>query len=454
MRDGTLESGASAPLLREIPGDGGLPLVGYTLAYMRDPQALAQARVERHGEVSWMQAFGKRFITLGSADGMQFVFQNQGDLFASDAWEYFLARFFHRGLMLLDFDEHRLHRRVMLSAFRKDALVGYLQTMTREIDRALAAWQPGERFEAFTHFKQLTLDLGSRVFVGEPPGAEADALNKAFFDTVQAPTSPIRIGLPGTRWRAGLKGRQVLEHFFRERIPSKRQRGGSDLFAELCAAKDEQGKAFSDDDVVNHMIFLLMAAHDTSTITLSNLVYHLAKHPEWQQRLRDEALVLPADAVSPETLEQLTAMDWAMKEALRLTPPVPFIPRRATREASYKGYRIPAGSFVQIAPDYVHKLPALWTDPLRFDPERFSPARREDRRHPYAWVPFGGGAHKCIGLHFGTMEVKAILHRLLLGFEWSVPTGYVMPQDYTSLPVPRDKLPIQLRRRSALRPSR
>lgn len=447
MRDGTLNPPLSEAPLREIPGDGGLPLLGYTLAYMRDPQALAQQRVARYGPVSWLNAFGKRFITLADADGMQFVFQSQNDLFASDAWEYFLAQFFHRGLMLLDFDEHRLHRRVMLAAFRKEALVAYLAGMTTEIDRTLKAWQPGERFEAFTHFKQLTLDLGSRVFMGEPPGAEADALNRAFFDTVQAPTSPIRFGLPGTRWRKGQQGRRLLEHYFRERIPAKRRDGGKDLFAELCAARDSEGQVFSDDDVVNHMIFLLMAAHDTSTITLSNLVYHLAKHPEWQTRLREEALTLPLSEVTPETLEQLTDMDWAMKETLRLTPPVPFIPRRATREASYKGYRIPAGAFVQIAPDYVHRCADYWSEPMRFDPERFSPERREDRRHPFSWVPFGGGAHKCIGLHFGAMEIKAILHRMLWSFEWSVPAGYVMPQDYTSLPVPKDKLPIQLRRR-------
>ncbi|MES2883962.1 MAG: cytochrome P450 [Pseudomonadota bacterium] len=446
MRDGTLAPTANAAMLREIPGDGGLPLLGYTLAYMRDPHALAAARVARHGEVSWMNAFGKRFVSLGSADGVQFVFQNQGDLFASDAWEYFLARFFHRGLMLLDFDEHRLHRRVMLAAFRKDALARYLEMMAVEIDHALARWPVGEQFEAFTHFKQLTLDLGSRVFVGEPPGAEAEALNRAFFDTVQAPTSPIRFGLPGSRWARGLKGRKLLETFFRSRIPAKRREGGSDLFAELCAAKDEAGERFSDDDVVNHMIFLLMAAHDTSTITLTNMVYHLAKHPEWQARLRAEAATLPVAEVTPETLERLVRMDWVMKEALRLTPPVPFIPRRSTREASFKGFRIPANSFVQIAPSYVHMQPEYWTDPTRFDPERFAPERREDRSHPFAWVPFGGGAHKCIGLFFGMMEVKAILHRMLLAFEWSVPTGYVIPMDHTSLPVPKDKLPIQLRR--------
>ncbi len=431
--------------LREVPGDAGLPVLGYTLAYMRDPNGLARARVAQHGEVSWMNAFGQRFISLVSADGVQFVLQNQGDLFASGAWEYFLARFFHRGLMLLDFDEHRLHRRVMQAAFRKEALAEYLRMMRPEIAAGMDAWPAGEGFLAFNHFKQLTLDLASRVFVGEPPGAEAEAVNQAFFDTVQAPTGLIRFGLPGSRWARGLTGRKRLEAFFYGRIAKKRSEGGRSLFAELCAARDEQGKTFSDEDVVNHMIFLLMAAHDTSTITLTNIVYQLARHPEWQARLRSEAQALNPEAVAPDTLEQLPQMDWVMKEALRITPPVPFIPRMATREASFKGFRIPKGAYVQIAPSYVHTMAEYWSHPEQFDPERFSPQRREDRSHPYAWAPFGGGAHKCIGLHFGVMEVKAILHSLLLRFEWSVPEGYEMPQDHTSLPVPKDKLPIWLK---------
>jgi cytochrome P450 len=86
----------------------------------------------------------------------------------------------------------------------------------------------------------------------------------------------------------------------------------------------------------------------------------------------------------------------------------------------------------------------LWPDPFRFDPERFSEQRREDKVHPYAWVPFGGGAHKCIGLHFAELQVKAILHQAVQRYCWKVAPGYEMPIDATSLPVPADGLPVKL----------
>jgi cytochrome P450 len=125
---------------------------------------------------------------------------------------------------------------------------------------------------------------------------------------------------------------------------------------------------------------------------------------------------------------------------------VPAMPRRTTRECEFKGYRIPANHLVQVSPWFSHTMPEYWTEPLRFDPERFSEARAEDKQHPFLFVPFGGGAHKCIGLHFGEMEVKAVLHQLLLRFRWSVPDGYEMQQDFTSLPIPKDRLPVRLER--------
>ena len=79
-----------------------------------------------------------------------------------------------------------------------------------------------------------------------------------------------------------------------------------------------------------------------------------------------------------------------------------------------------------------------------FDPERFGPERREHKQHPYQYLPFGGGAHMCIGLHFAELEIKAILYQLLLKFRWSVPEHYVMPINFTSLPTPRDQLPVKL----------
>lgn len=436
----------TAPL-REIPGDPGWPLVGHSFDFLRLEKALAE-RYARYGEVSWTNAFGTRFVVLLGPDSNQFVYQNRGDLFASAGWEYFLANFFHRGLMLLDFDEHRMHRRIMNAAFQREALVGYLGLMNPHIEAGLGTWSTGPAFKVFDHLKALTLDLGSVAFIGHPPGAEAAALNRAFLDTVRAPTDVIRYPLPGTRWRRGIIGRRVLEEFFHRKLPAKRRESGSDLFSRLCDARTEEGGQFSDDDIVNHMIFVLMAAHDTSTITLTNMIYHLAREQHWQERLRAESRGLGKAALEYDDLAKLPAMTLVMKEALRICAPVPFMPRRAVRDCEFKGFRIPAGVLVQISPWFSHGMAQYWTEPTRFDPERFSEARAEDKKHPFLWVPFGGGAHKCIGMHFGEMEVKAVLHQLLLNFRWTVPPGYVMKQDHTSLPIPKDRLPVRLERLS------
>ncbi len=107
----------------------------------------------------------------------------------------------------------------------------------------------------------------------------------------------------GHALEAGVRGRQVLESYFTQHLPAARAGRGDDLFAALCHASTPLGEQFSDADVVNHMIFLMMAAHDTSTITTAASMYHLAKRPDWQERARKESLALGAALPGIEGLE-------------------------------------------------------------------------------------------------------------------------------------------------------
>ncbi len=431
---------------KAIPLHPSWPIIGDSLSYIQDAHGLLHRLHARYGEACAIRAFGMRFHMLLGPDANQFVLQNQGNLFANSAWKDLIGPFFRRGLMLLDFDEHRFHRRIMQSAFARDALVGYLEAMQSRISIDLDRWTARSNFLMFDALKSLTLNVGSEVFAGHAPGPEADHLNRAFLDTVQAATGLIRYPVPGTRWNAGLRGRRLLQNHFEQGIAAKRAKPGSDLFSRLCQAKTDEGGLFSDADVVNHMIFVLMAAHDTSTITLSNMIYRLAKHPAWQERLRDESAALKSRSISYEDFDRLEGMTLVMKEALRMCAPVPMLPRRATVNCNFNGYHIEKDSLVAISPWLTHYLPQYWNEPEEFDPDRFAPPRAEDRKHAFLWLPFGGGAHKCIGLHFGQMEVKSILHQLLLRFRFSVDADYVLKQDFTSLPIPKDRLPVKLER--------
>jgi cytochrome P450 len=247
-----------------------------------------------------------------------------------------------------------------------------------------------------------------------------------------------------------MKGRRVLERFLRGYLPARRAVASDDLLSVLCHIESDDGERFSDDDVVDHMVFLMMAAHDTSTITLSTMLQLLGQHPEWQQRCRAEAEELASRvgaAPSLADLESLTSIDLVMRESLRLRAPVPVLLRRAVKDTVVLGTRIPKDTYVIVGPQFSHLMPELWTDPEAFDPERFAPERREDKSHRYAWEPFGGGVHKCLGMHFAGAEVAALTYHLLLDFEWHVDPSYVAPMNNHSLPFPKDGQPIVLRRR-------
>lgn len=432
---------------KRIPGGRGLPLLGHTVQIMKDPVGFARKRYQKYGEVFSSNMFGIEMVSMAGGDANQFVFQNKGDLFSNNqGWDFFIGKFFHRGIMLLDFEEHRHHRRIMQNAFKKPVLVEYLAGMNEPIARGIRRWQPEKHFHVFTHVKQLTLDLATEVFMGEHLGPEADSINQAFVDTVRAGTALVRFPLPGGRWKKGLDGRKVLENYFRERIAAKRNSEGRDLFSQLCRAETEDGHRFSDDDVINHMIFLMMAAHDTTTITLCSIFYYLARHPHWQDRLRAESQRLGKEKLDFDDLENMEGMTLVMKEAMRMCAPVPSIPRKAVQDVVFKGYLIPKGSMVSVSPFFTHYMEEYWREPQRFDPMRFAEGRREDKAHPGCFIPFGGGAHMCIGRHFADLQVKAILHQVLLNFRWSVRRHYRMPLDMSSLPVPSDKLPVKLQR--------
>lgn len=434
-------------LKRTMPGSPGWPVLGHGIDFITNPLDMGLRLYRQLGPVFWANALGITFVNLIGPEANQLVFRNHGDLFSNNqGWDYFIGRFFRRGIMLLDFEEHRHHRGIMQAAFKRPVMERHLARMNPAIERGLARWQPAPRFEVFTHIKQLTLDIATEIFMGEALGPEADRINRAFIDCVRAGTALVRAPVPGGRWQRGLAGRRVLEEFFYARVAQKRARPGDDLFSHLCRAEDEHGRRFSDDDVVNHMIFLMMAAHDTSTITLCSVFYQLAKHPEWQERLRREAFALGRRDTEYADLERLPDSGLVMKEALRLFTPVHGIPRKTVKDVEFKGYHIPAGTFVAVSPIVTHHLSEWWSDPRRFDPERFSEARAEHKRHMYQYVPFGGGAHMCIGLHFAEMQVKTILHHVLQRFRWSVPPRYTMPADFTTLPVPADRLPVTLQR--------
>lgn len=433
--------------LKPVMGTYGLPVLGHVVSTLVDPLAFARERYDRYGPVWWAGGVGFRVVSAMGPEALERVWINRDKAFSSErGWAPVIGPFFRRGIMLLDFEEHRDHRRIMQHAFTRSALEGYLGLMDPGVERTVSDWIPAQHFPFYTAVKKLLLDLAAEVFVGATLGDEADQLAADFHDTVCGGQAIVRADVPGGTWARGLRARERLERYFAAQLPARRAGDGTDLFSMLCRSRSDDGAAFSNDDIVNHMIFLLMAAHDTSAIAVSMMVYELGRNRAWQDALRDEAQRTPLEDSTVDRLERYPLLDAAFKETLRMYAPAGTLFRQTVKDTEIAGHFIPRKTQVAVNVYASMRLADWWPNPDQFDPGRFVDGDADASAiHRYAFAPFGGGAHKCIGQQFADMSVKTIMHRLLRQFEWSVPVEYRPRMVWGTGPTPADGLPIRLR---------
>lgn len=441
-------SNQTPPRLSDIPGENGMPIFGNTFKMIKDPIGFGQYMRAKYGDVYRTNSFFRDNVSMLGPDANEFVLMDKGKNLSSEkGWAPYLARLFPRGLMLIDFDEHRAHRHIMTAAFKTEPMKGYMDRLNEAMPARIAAWGKKGSFAFYPAIKKLTLDMATVVFLGLEPGKKTEKINKALTDMVAASMGIVRVPIPGTLMARGVAGRKFMISFLKAEIPGRRGSDRTDIFTQLCNAADDDGNTFTDQEIVDHMIFLWMAAHDTITSSVTTLVYELGRNTKWQDKLRDEinGLGLNDNCLSYNNMNKLPLTEYAIKEALRMNPPVPAMPRQTVRDIEFKGHRIPKGTVVGVSTVATHRDPDVWDNPDKFDPMRFSPEGGVKERHRYAWIPFGGGAHMCLGLHFAYMQTKVIMAHLLPDYEIVLPDGYTTEFQIMPIIKPVDGLPVTLK---------
>ena len=432
--------------LDHIPGSYGLPLIGDTFRFVLKPFDVLDERYRKYGPVSKASLTFQRFVVaLGPEFMQQLMLDSKQSFSARMGYNTPLGDFFAGGLLMRDFDEHKFHRRIMQTAFKIDAMRTYVDLMHPIMDREMSQWGQQADFCFYPNIKTLLLDVGAKVFLGmDMEGPETRALNQSFLDMNDGMLALIRKDWPGLLYRKGMNGRRALEKFFFDVVPQRRGQTGNDMATFFSNERTEEGDYYSDKVVGEHLIFLLLAAHDTTTSALTMAAHYLAHDQQWQDRLREELQALGKPHLEYEDLSQVTDLDHAFKEILRMNPPVPMMMRRTVKEVELGGYQLQPHTMVQISPLYTQRMEEWWTNPHQFDPDRF--ARQEHKQHSFLWAPFGGGAHKCIGLHFADMLFKTALSQLLLRYRISFnkPEQYTGRMQYFPFAKPMDNLPLKL----------
>lgn len=427
-----------------IPGHNGLPIIGDALKFFNDPIGYNRACIEKYGPVFRNRIGPHPSVNFVHPDAQKMLTLDPDQLFSAEkGYGPTLGVFFPDGLLLRDFSDHRMHRRIMQSAFKNAMLETYMSDIHRIMRKHIQQWAAAGEVHFVQCVKAALLEIGSHIFLGMKLGDDSKRINQAFIDMAEGSSTPFRFKIPGTVFYRAHKGYEYMSEYFRKQIPAKRASDSTDMFSLFCKEKNAKGEYFSDDDLVHHVNFLLFAAHDTTTSTLSTLMMELMKNPEWQQNCREELMAIDAEQLHYEDLGTLEKTTYCFKETLRLYPPVAGFARRTLRDFEFMGHQIPANSTVTVSVVTAHRLEEFYKDPDSFDPMRFAPGREEHKAHPFAWFPFGGGAHKCIGLHFAEMLVKVALFEMLrhYRFESDQLGGKI---NFVPFPKPVNNLPLKI----------
>jgi cytochrome P450 len=289
--------------------------------------------------------------------------------------------------------------------------------MTAETVAALDTMRPETVVDVYAWMRNLAMRIAMRALLGLDPDdagrgqAAAEHFERAlsFYGTeyhlrlLRGPRSP---------WRRLMDSRRVLDRIVAEEIARRRAAPDpdrTDVLSLLLVARDEDGDGLADDEVRDQLMTLMFAGHDTSTSTVTFLLYELSRHPEALARLQAEQdEVLGSKPPTPAQLAgELPYLDMVVDEVLRLYPPAWIGPRRAVRDFEFAGHTVPAGAHVNYVSWASHRLPEVFPDPEAFIPERFTRERKTALPRG-AYVPFGGGSRICIGKRFGQTEVKLV----------------------------------------------
>ena len=314
-----------------------------------------------------------------------------------------------RSVLLLDGPEHLRQRRLMLPPFHGERMRLYADVMRAAAERAIEQWPRGRRFDVLPSMQAITLEVILRAVFGvtEPERVkELAAPLRAVLDTVASRRRVLALMLtsgrsgPRSPWAKFAATRRHADELLHTEIEARRADPAErdDVLSLLMAARDEDGRALSDEELRDELMTLLVAGHETTATALAWTLERLARHPEALAAAKAEARTGGHEF-----------LDATIKETLRLRPVVPAVVRQLQAPMTFGGWNLPAGAHIGPSIYLLHRRPDLYPDPLAFRPERFL----ERSYGTYEWIPFGGGVRRCLGASFALFEMQVVLSTLL-----------------------------------------
>ena len=395
-----------------------------------DPIALMQRVREECGDVGQFTMAQYDVVLLSGADANEFFFRAPEEQLDQAAAYPFMTPIFGEGVV---FDAPPERRREMLhnQALRDKFMRGHAATIAAEVDAMVANWDDEGEIDLLAWFAELTIYTSSACLIGARFRQDLDRrFSELYHDLEQGtdaiayvdPYAPIESFRRRDEARLALVAlvQAIMDRRVAEGPPPDDER---DLLDVLISVKQEDGSdRFTADEVTGMFISMMFAGHHTTSGTAAWTLIELLRHPNEMAKVSIELDDLYADGseVSFQALREIPHLDAAIKEALRLHPPLILLLRMVKEDLAYGEFTIGAGKMVGASPSISNRIPEDFPNPDSFDPSRYLEPREEDRANPWTWIPFGAGRHRCVGAAFALMQLKAIFSVLLQGWEFEL----------------------------------
>ena len=394
-----------------LPPGPALPALAQTVAVIADPGAFLERARRRYGDVFTIRVLGAAFVVVADPAAIREVFTGPPDVLRAGLANAPLAPLVGpRSVLVLDGSEHLRERRLLLPPFHGARLRAYERIMERATRRAMQEWPLGRPFALLPEMQDITLEVIMRAVLGVHAGDRYDELSARIRAVLAPQGGRVRMalaflaGAQGNAWEQQLGDPvgaldEVLLAEIADRRRDPRLERREDVLSMLVGARREDGSAMSDAELRDELVTLLTAGHETTATALAWTFERLLRHTFVRERLEDEL-------AAGET----AYLDAVVKEALRVRPVVPSVGRVLTEPLTVGGHRLPAGASVIPSVVLTHGRDDVFPQPERFRPERFLGPGAPST---YEWIPFGGGARRCLGASFALTEMRVVLRTVL-----------------------------------------
>lgn len=359
------------------------------------------------------------------------------------------------GLFHVNGDEHRRHRRLLMPAFQKTRIDAYRDDMVTLTSRMLDEWRDGEERNVHADMTELTLRIATKTLFGEDAGERGVQLARmmqTWLMTMFSPAMLLRFDVKGFPYHRWLDLTRRIDDETAAILRDKRERVANrgpdepiaaDMLSMLVAARDEDGSALDEDELVGHTGVIFGAGHETSTNALAWTLFLLGEHPQVAEELVEELEgVLHGSPPTVDQLGKLPLLEGVVKESMRVLPPVPLHPRVVAEDTELAGHFLPAQTELFLSIFHMHHDAAVFPNPQRFDPSRWSKIKPS----VYEYNPFSAGPRMCIGAGFAMMEIKIALAMLLQRFRVERVSARPVDRRVAITMAPKNGLRMRIRR--------